>query len=103
MTDSERIKEIRKALKKNQEDFAAEFGIQQNTYSSYETGAKEWPKNFIRILKTEYSINPEWWEKGIGPIFIEKGIIEKDKLTKQKGIPYYDIDVTAGNVIVFNG
>lgn len=80
MTDIEKIKFIREALRKNQEDFAAPLGIKQNTYSRYESGAKELPKNFIKLLFMEYNVNPDWWNNETKPVFIPKGIIENEEV-----------------------
>lgn len=69
----DRIKELRKALKLTQVEFASKISIRQSTYAGYEAG-KSKPSNpaIDNICKT-FGVNEQWLRTGEGEMFAPKG------------------------------
>jgi len=92
MTDSQRLKIIRKTLKLNQEQFGYSLGLTQGGYSDIERGKNSVSSRIKLKLKNVYSINLHWLETGIGEMFAvdiveennENEIFENDQLEHLK-------------------
>jgi len=96
MLESQRLKMIREKLGFQQGEFALSLDVKQGTYSPYESAEREKPiPKSIKYALRKYNVNVDWLETGKGAMFIGKPKAEK-------GIPYYDIDVSAGNITLFN-
>ncbi len=63
------IRELRKALKLNQSDFASRIGSVQNTITGYETGRREPSNQVITLICREFNVNEEWLRTGKGEMF----------------------------------
>ena len=63
------IRELRKALKLNQSDFASRIGSVQNTITGYETGRREPSNQVITLICREFNVNEEWLRTGKEPMF----------------------------------
>lgn len=82
-TDSQRIKNIRKSLKLNQQQFAESLGLTQGGYSDIERGKNNISGKTKLSLKNVYSVNLHWLETGHGKMFaldIEEDIYENEIL-----------------------
>lgn len=66
----ERFKQLRKALKIKQGDFAKELAISQGHASDIENGRKSVSDRIIEILSLKFSVNDEWLRSGNGDMFI---------------------------------
>ena len=64
-----RLKEIRKALKINQKDFAAQIGIVQSGYSQIETGENALTGQNIKLICLIFGVNESWLRTGQGEMF----------------------------------
>ena len=69
MTIGERIKELRKALNKNQTDFGARIGLKTSTIAGYENGLRECSDASIVSIVREYGCSEEWLRTGEGEMF----------------------------------
>lgn len=69
MTDTERLRIIRKSLNLNQEQFASSLGLTQGGYSDIERGKNNISNKTKLSLKSVYNINLHWLETGSGEMF----------------------------------
>jgi len=70
MTDGEKIKAIRKALKLSQEVFGEAIGISKGHISDVEKGKKNLSPAAGDLLKIRYAVSAEWWATGDGEMFL---------------------------------
>ncbi len=66
---NERIKELRKAMGKSQEEFGKILGITKSGVSDIESGRRNVTEQHIIMLRTE-NVNEEWLRTGNGEMFI---------------------------------
>ena len=74
------LREIRKTLKKSQQEMANELGVTQKAVSTYEDTEYMIPENIIKLLELKYHINREYLTSGTGEMFTddpEKLLLEK--------------------------
>lgn len=64
-----RIKELRNALKKNQEDFARSLDVTHSAISQIENNKVNPSKKLLRSICSTHSVNREWLETGKGEMF----------------------------------
>lgn len=108
----QRIKELRKALKINQADFAQILGVEQGNLSKIESikQSRYVPDDAIYILKEKFNVNPIWFETGEGQMFLNAPITEENNeqnknnsypITESnstgKMVPFFEADAIAGN------
>jgi transcriptional regulator with XRE-family HTH domain len=74
---NKRLKELRKFLKLNQEEFSKEIGIAQNSYSLIETGKINLTERNIKIICLVFGVNEEWLRYGKGDM-LEQPLVEQD-------------------------
>ena len=72
-----RLKQIRKKLGCNQNEFAEKLGISVSNISSYEAGRRNPSDAVINLICEKFSVNKEWLETGKGEMFIQKAENEK--------------------------
>lgn len=69
---NERLKELRTALKMNQEDFGKLLGITKSGVSDIESGRRKVTDQHTIMLKSQKpKINESWLRDGTGEMFIE--------------------------------
>jgi transcriptional regulator with XRE-family HTH domain len=66
---SQRIKDIRKALRLTQKDFANELKISQSHAGAMETGTRKVPERIIKMICFTYNIDESWLKMGKGNMF----------------------------------
>lgn len=78
---NKRLKALRKALGKTQQEFAEEIGIKRNTIATYEAGRNEPIDAVISLIcKTDFPegrVNETWLRTGEGEMFAEPGYDKK--------------------------
>lgn len=75
---NERLKELRNALKMNQEDFGKLLGITKSGVSDIESGRRKVTDQHVIMLKSQKpSLNEDWLRNGSGKMFIELSIEEQ--------------------------
>lgn len=101
----DRIREVRKKLRVNQDGLASILGCTDGKIKGLEQGKTQSIKlKDIDLLSQKYGFNPEWLENGIGDMMIDKGdtllrdiSITEALLSASIAIPYYkDINASAG-------
>ena len=74
---NERLKALRKELGLNQTAFADKIGLQQATYSTYETGQVELRESVLKTICYTYQVNELWLKTGEGEMFIDNRVLER--------------------------
>lgn len=64
-----RLREIRKALRLNQTNFAKHLGITQTAYSMIEKGNRPLADKYVKIICSEFGISEAWLREGTGNMF----------------------------------
>jgi transcriptional regulator with XRE-family HTH domain len=75
---NKRLREVRKALKINQSDFASKIGMAQSGYSQIETGENALTEQNIKLICLIFSVNETWLRTGEGEMF-DSGSKAKDE------------------------
>ena len=65
MTINDRFKLIRKELGLSQETFGSRIGITNSAVSKIEKGENKVTESLIKLLRSEYKVDPFWLETGI--------------------------------------
>jgi phage repressor protein C with HTH and peptisase S24 domain len=93
-----RIRQIRELLSLDQAEFAKKLGISRGSLIDYERGGAV-PSSIIERLQEKFSVNHEWFTKGVGePFYHQTGDIEKPKPTS---VPvYHESELPEGAFIV---
>lgn len=79
-----RIKELRKQLKLNQNEFAKKIGLAPNTITNYETGRRNPSDAIIFSICREFNVNKEWLCTGEGDMFINSSSFSLDEYAEQR-------------------
>lgn len=66
-----RLKELRKALGLNQEEFAAALKIGRSTIANYEAGTREPIASVISLITQKWNVNEDWLRTGKGEMFVQ--------------------------------
>lgn len=71
---NKRIKELRNALHKSQEEFGKYLGLSKSGVSEIEAGRRNVTDQHIIMLKncTAFNINEDWLRHGTGEMFLQK-------------------------------
>lgn len=72
MTESERIKKIRKENKMTLEQFGNKLGVGKTTISRIENGINNITEQMRKSICREFRVNPIWLSTGKGNMFIEQ-------------------------------
>lgn len=67
----ERIKNIRQALGKTQQEFADSIGLKRNTIATYEMGKSIPSDRTIADICREFGVSEEWLRTGQGEMFVQ--------------------------------
>lgn len=71
MTQSERVKEIRKALGLTLEKFGEKVGVTKQTVSRIENGVNNLTEQMTKSICREFSVDYIWLTTGEGEMFVE--------------------------------
>ena len=71
MEFKDRLKELRKAEKLTQREFADKLGIKRSTISNYDIGRSEPSKSVISLICRTFSVSETWLRTGEGSMYIE--------------------------------
>ena len=67
----ERLKELRKELSLNQEEFANKLKIGRSTIANYEAGTREPVASVLSLICQTWNVNEDWLRTGSGEMFVE--------------------------------
>ena len=90
---NERIKELRKALKLTQQEFADRLNIKRGAIANYEVGRNEPIDAVISLICEKYNVNEEWLRDGTGDMFRaeeENSIIAKATMLLGEKDPLFE-------------
>lgn len=87
MTQSERIKEVRKALNLTLEKFGEKLGVKKNTISQLENGRNSLTEQMAKSICREFNVNYDYLVNGEGDMFSNLPQTILDDLCLQ-----YDLD-----------
>lgn len=90
---NERIKELRKALKLTQQEFADRLNIKRGAIANYEVGRNEPIDAVISLICKEFNVNEEWLRDGTGEMFRaekENSIIAKATMLLGEKDPLFE-------------
>ena len=91
MTKGERVKEIRKAVHKNQTDFAKTLSVSRSAICKMESGENSPSEQTIKLICREFNVNEDWLRNGAGEMFTQLDEDEQissffhDLLQEEKG------------------
>ena len=88
----ERIKELRKALKMTQREFADRLNVQRGSIASYETGRISPSNAAISLICKELNVSEDWLRNGEGDMFIP--ITRDEEIASFIGSVQADVDDT---------
>ena len=77
MTINERVKELRKALKLTQDQFADELNITRSSLSVIEIGKTAVTERNIKEICNKFKVNQDWIRYGEGEMFREMSFEEE--------------------------
>ncbi|MDD2981725.1 MAG: helix-turn-helix transcriptional regulator [Hespellia sp.] len=93
---NDRLKDVRKALKMSQDEFAERIGMKGSSISMLESGKRNMTEQVVKAVCKEYNVDYLWMTTGEGEMFtdlpetildelaIEYGLTEEEKeLTKE--------------------
>lgn len=90
MNIGDRIREIRKAHKLTQADFAQKIGVGQAALSALEKGIRNvTDRNIVQICHV-FNINKDWLNSGTGEMFIENKSTVIDQLVDEYSLDNLD-------------
>lgn len=68
---NERLKEVRKALNLNQEDFGDRLGVTKAAISRLESGINNITEQMIKSICNEFDVDYRWLTTGEGDMFVK--------------------------------
>ena len=89
----ERLKEIRKALNKTQEQFAKLCGRTRTAYAKYEAGLVVPDDAFIKLLCIKFNVSEKWMRTGKGDMFVESKESLLERLAERYNLDKYDVSI----------
>ncbi len=104
MSENQRLKILRKHLKKTQEELAIDIGVKQNSISVMEKEGNTITDNIKKMLVILYDVNIQWLESGVGSMLNSdvNSLNNSGKENQTNQIPMYNLPATAGEVEVYN-
>ena len=90
---NERIKQLRKALKLTQQEFAENIGIKRNAVANYETGRNEPIGSVFNLICKEYNVTPDWLKNGNGEMFLAPATFSLDEYAKANKLNETEISI----------
>ena len=78
---NERIKEIRKDLGLNQQEFGERIGLKTSTIAGYETGTRTPNGAVIQTICRVFHVSKEWLVNGTGPKHVENSAMFTELLS----------------------
>lgn len=90
---NERIKQLRKALKLTQQEFANRIQISRGALAVYEIGRNEPIDAVISLICREFNVSESWLRTGDGEMFVEPSEFSLDDLAKQCNASEIDLKI----------
>ncbi len=82
-----KLEKIRLSLNLNAKEFVAQIGkfynISYRAYTSYESGERKMPVEFLKVLCEHYNVNLNWLIADKGEMFIQSSTSDDTKLKSE--------------------
>ena len=88
-----RLRAARKALKLNQTDFAAAFGMSQGGYARVETGANAMSDRVLKSACQAHNISERWLRTGEGDMFVDDTEALLGRLRDEMGMSETEVEL----------
>lgn len=88
-----RIKDLRKLLNLNQEDFGDEIGLTKSSISNIEKGIRNVTEQHIKLISNAFNFNEDWLRYGTGEIFVQNETFSLDDYAKKNNLSDLEIDI----------
>lgn len=92
----ERLKELRKFLNINQQEFSKRLNLGQSTWAMIETGKRTLNERHIKLICAEFKVNEDWLRTGIGEMFSDTDQTILDTLVQEYHLDDLDKKILAG-------
>lgn len=79
----ERLKELRKCLRLNQEEFGSKIGLTRSAICNYENGSRALMEQTIISVCREFNVSRAWLVEGVGKMFVDLPNTILDELSMQ--------------------
>lgn len=90
MTQGERVREVRKALKLTLEEFGSKIGMKKGSVSAIETNRNSLTEQVAVSICREYNVNYDYLMEGEGEVFSDLPQTVLDELCKQYNLDDLD-------------
>lgn len=91
---NKRLKELRIALKMNQETFGKLLGITKSGVSDIESGRRKVTEQHIIMLKSQKpELNEDWLRNGTGPMFVQPDTFSLDAFVKEHDMSELELQI----------
>lgn len=91
----ERIKQLRKYLGLNQENFGLKIGLTRSAICNYENGSRALTEQTIMSICREYNVSRVWLTEGVGDMFTSLPETVLDELALQFELADSEKDLVA--------
>ncbi|MGN4127986.1 helix-turn-helix domain-containing protein [Lysinibacillus sphaericus] len=91
--ENNRIKELRKELNLNQEDFGSAIGLTKSSVSNVEKGVRNVTEQHIKLITNAFNVNENWLRTGQGEIFVKQETFSLDEKAQQYKLSPLEIDI----------
>lgn len=92
---NERLKELRKYLSMNQEEFSTRIGVTRSAISRLESGDINFTEQMVKSICREFNVNRVWLTEGIGDMFTNLPETILDELALQFELTDSEKDLVA--------
>lgn len=90
---------IERGIVKNESDLAQKIDYPQSTLSRITSGERGVPESLILKLREQYNASPAFLRGEAKEMYVNV----KPAKSSESGVPYYDINTTAGDMTIYNG
>lgn len=91
MSINARIKEVRKAVGKNQTDFGEIVGLKQSSLGQIETGVRAASDRVILLICEKFNVSESWLRTGEGEMFVKSETFTLEEYAHSKGLSDLEI------------
>ncbi len=92
---NERLKELRKYLSMNQEEFSTRIGVTRSAISRLESGDINFTEQMLKSICREFNVNRVWLTEGVGDMFTNLPETILDELALQFELTDSEKDLVA--------
>lgn len=91
-----RVKELREALKLNQEEFGNAIGLSKSGISNIENGIRNVTEKHIKLICHEFPVSENWLRYGQGEMFVQPETLSLDEYAAKNNLTELELDIIKG-------